>query len=127
MAYLFLLSRILFGGFFIYNGYGHLKGIDGMTDYAASKKVPAAKAAVTLSAIMMILGGAGIIFGFMPRLAILLVIVCLIPITFMMHNYWNETDPHKKMMEKIAFNKNMAIIAGAIAFLFIATPWILSI
>lgn len=127
MAYLFLLSRILFGGFFIYNGYSHLKGLAGMTGYAMSKKVPAPKIAVIGSGALMILGGLGIILGVAPMLSIVAILVCLIPITFIMHAYWRETDPHTKMMEKIAFTKNIAIIAGALAFLFISTPWILSL
>lgn len=127
MAYLFLLCRILFGGFFIMNGYGHLKGLSGLTSYASSKKIPSPKAAVTLSGIMMLVGGAGVVLGIMPRLAILLIILCMLPITFMMHNYWKEHDSHARMMQKIQFDKNIAIIAGAIAFLFITTPWIFSI
>jgi putative oxidoreductase len=37
---LFLIGRILFGGYFIYNGYNHLKNLSMMSGYAKTKGVP---------------------------------------------------------------------------------------
>jgi len=123
MDYIFLISRILFGGFFIMSGWGHFKNLSGSTGYTASKKVPFPKASVVLSGIMMILGGLGILFGVYVQLSVVLIVLCLIPISFMMHDYWNDKDVHMKMSNRVNFMKNVALIGGALAFLFITMPW----
>ena len=45
---LVLAGRILFGGYFAFNGFNHFTKSDNMTGYAQSKGVPHAKAAVYL-------------------------------------------------------------------------------
>ena len=45
MDYLFLLGRILYGGFFLLGGINHFMHLGMMSGYSASKGVPAAKAA----------------------------------------------------------------------------------
>lgn len=123
MNYLLLLSRILFGGFFIVSGYGHFKNLAGSAAYTGSKKVPFPKTAVVVSGLMMILGGLGILLGVHITISVALIVVCMIPITFIMHDYWNNADPMKKMSNRVNFMKNIALIGGALAFLFITLPW----
>lgn len=127
MEYLFLLARILFGGYFLLSGINHFRHLGNMTGYAQSKKVPAAKAGVVVSGILFALGGIGIIIGLYPTIAVILIIVALLPVTFMMHNFWAVQDPGARQMEQIGFMKNIALIGGALAFLFISQPWMLSV
>ena len=44
---LFFVGRLIFGGFFIYNGINHFKQRKELADYAGAKKVPLPNAAVT--------------------------------------------------------------------------------
>lgn len=44
----FLIGRILFGGFFLYNGINHLRSAKDMAPYAGAKGVPAPELAVKL-------------------------------------------------------------------------------
>ena len=46
MIYLFVLGRILLGGYFIMSGFNHFKNLGMLTGYAQSKGVPMPKAAV---------------------------------------------------------------------------------
>jgi putative oxidoreductase len=108
----FYLGRLLLGGFFIYNAYGHFKNHQGLAGYAMSKGVPMAKQAVLLSGVMFLLGGLSIILGFKMVYGILILLVALIPITIMMHPFWKESDPQAKMMDRIQFTKNSAIIGA---------------
>jgi uncharacterized membrane protein YphA (DoxX/SURF4 family) len=124
MAIIFLIGRILFGGYFVMNGYNHLKNSAGMTGYAQSKGVPYPKAAIIGTGILLLLGGLGIVLGVFPRFAVLLLEIFLIPVTFKMHQYWKVTDPMQKMGEQINFTKNVALIGAALVFL---APWIYSI
>ncbi len=114
MQILFLIGRIILGGYFIYNGYNHFHNLAGMTGYAAMKKVPYPKAAVILGGIMLILGGAAILFNVYAILGMLILILFLIPTTFVMHQFWKEADMNAKMMERINFTKNLALIGALI-------------
>ena len=123
MDYIFLIARVLFGGYFALSGLNHLRHSGAMSGYAASKKVTAPKAMVVISGLMILIGGLGIVLGVFINIAVLLIVLFLIPVTFVMHNYWVDTDQNAKMANKVNFMKNMALIGAALAFLFIAMPW----
>lgn len=127
MEYLFLISRILFGGYFLWNGINHFTGLSGSAGYAASKGVPMPKLAVAGSGILLILGGLGIVLGTYVTYAVIALALFLIPVSIIMHAFWKETDPMQKMNQHIQFTKNMALLGGAIAFMFVSVPWALSV
>lgn len=114
MQILFLIGRILLGGYFLYSGIGHFKSLAGMTGYAKMKKVPAAKAAVVIGGIMLALGGLSILLNRYAILGMCLLVVFLIPTTLMMHAFWKETDGQARMGEQIQFTKNLALIGALI-------------
>ncbi|MCX6753412.1 MAG: DoxX family protein [Candidatus Nomurabacteria bacterium] len=120
MTYIYILGKLLFGGYFLKGGYGHFKNADMLAGYAKSKGVPSAKIAVLVSGGVMILGGLGVIFGPYTQLATLLLLVFMLPVTLMMHAYWKITDPAQRMGDEINFYKNVAII-GALLMLFCLT------
>ena len=122
MDYIFLIARILFGGYFVLSGWNHLRHSDMLAGYASSKKVTSPKAMVILSGLMIFLGGLGIVFGIMTGISVLLIVLFLIPVTFIMHNYWADADAQTKANDKMAFMKNMALVGGALAFLAVL-PW----
>ncbi len=119
MFYIFLVSRILFGGYFILGGTNHLLKGSSMAGYAASKKVPMPKVMIILSGLLILLGGLGILIGFMVPFAVLFIEIFLVVVTFIMHDFWNQKDPGARAMEYIQFTKNLALMGGALAFLFI--------
>jgi putative oxidoreductase len=51
------LVRILFGAYFAYSGYNHFKNQKALTAYAKHKGVPSPSLAVTVSGILLIIGG----------------------------------------------------------------------
>ena len=107
-----LIGRILFSLIFIGSGVGHLTQTEGSAQYAAHKKVPNAKLMVQLSGVLMLLGGVAVILGIWMDLAGLgLALICLI-MAFMMHRFWEETDPQTKQGEMASFMKNVSM-AGA--------------
>ncbi|MES2023163.1 MAG: DoxX family membrane protein [Patescibacteria group bacterium] len=112
MLYLFVIGRILLGGFFLLNGYNHMKNMKMMAGYAGSKGVPMPTLAVFVTGLMLLLGGAGILLGVYVRVAILLLSIFLVGVSFKMHDYWNLEDPMQKMVQEINFKKNMAILGA---------------
>lgn len=117
MDIVFLVGRILLAVIFLMSAIGHLTQSKGMAQYAASKGVPAAEAGVILSGVAFALGGLALVLGIWVDLAALVLALVLIPVTFMMHPHWKETDPQAKQGEQINFNKNLALI-GAMLILF---------
>jgi uncharacterized membrane protein YphA (DoxX/SURF4 family) len=113
MEIVYLLGRILLGGYFLYNGYNHFANLDSLTGYAKSKNVPMAKEGVIVTGLMMIIGGATILTGLSMTIGLWILVVFLLVTSFMMHQFWNVTDPMAKMGEEINFTKNIAL-AGAL-------------
>jgi uncharacterized membrane protein YphA (DoxX/SURF4 family) len=123
----FLLGRIIFGGYFIFSGVHHFTQLGMLSQYANSKGLPYPSGAVALSGLVILLGGLSILLGACPLLGVILLAVFLIPVSFMMHNFWQVQDPQMKMADMINFTKNMALLGAAFMFLAIPRPWPLSV
>ena len=119
----FLLGRLIFGGFFLYNGINHLKERRQLSQYARSKNVPKPELAVSGSGIALIAGGASVLLGIKPKLGTLAIIGFLAGVSPTMHNFWKIEDPAQRMNEMINFSKNMALLGAALALLAVEEPW----
>jgi putative oxidoreductase len=119
----FLLGRIVFGGYFLYNGINHLRQAKSMAPYAESKGVPNGELAVKLSAIPLIIGGASILLGVKPKLGALAILGFLAGVSPVMHDFWSKDDPNEKMAEMVNFTKNLALAGGALALMGVEEPW----
>jgi uncharacterized membrane protein YphA (DoxX/SURF4 family) len=126
VEFVFLLGRILYGGFFVVAGINHFTHLGMMAGYVASKGVPAGRLAIIISGLLIIVGGICIIVGCRPELGVLCVLVFLVPVTFMMHAYWQETDPMQQINQRVNFQKNIALLGAALMLLVIPRPWPLS-
>jgi len=127
MGIVFLIGRILFGGFFIMNGVNHFLQMKNMAAYSKSKGIPLPQAAVLATGALLVLGGLGIVLGMYIRFAVACLVLFLIPTTFMMHQYWKIQDPMARMGDQIHFMKNMALLGAALMLLAISTPWVFSL
>lgn len=127
MEFLFILGRVLFGGYFLMNAYNHFKNHEALTGYAQSKGVPMASLAVYVTGAMLGLGGLGILFGVRTGFAVFLLAVFLIGTTFQMHQYWKVSDPMMQMGERVNFYKNLGLLGGLLMTLAIPAPWAMSL
>ncbi len=118
MDILLVIGRVLFALIFINSGIAHLTKLNDMTGYAQFKKVPAAKLAVIVTGLMLIIGGLYIVFGVYADLGALLLAIFLVPTAFMMHNFWTIQEPQAKQGEMINFFKNLSL-AGAALIIFV--------
>src|SRR5436305_3325441 len=64
----FLLGRLLFGGYFLYNGIHHFQETEMLAQYAGAKGVPKPSLAVKATGAAMLIGGASILLGIKPKL-----------------------------------------------------------
>ncbi len=123
----FLIGRLLFGGFFFYNGLNHFIQHKTMTQYAGAKKLPQPHIAVSLSGIALLAGGASILLGIKPKLGAMAIIAFLASVSPTMHDFWHAQDPNQRMNDMINFSKNMALLGGALALMALREPWPVSV
>jgi putative oxidoreductase len=112
MKYLVLLGRVLYAAIFVLSAPGHFTS--GTIAYAASKGVPLANIAVPLSGIIALVGGISIILGLKARYGAWLIVLFLVPVTVMMHNYWAFSDPVAARTQYIMFMKNVSMLGAAL-------------
>lgn len=127
MVTAFVLGRIIFGLYWVYSGVQHFLHHKDNTGYAASKKVPAPAAVNAITGIMMLLGGLAVLLGAWVGVGLALLIIFLVGTLVKMHDFWNETDPMARMMGKIQFTKNLALIGACLMMYGLAQPWIYSL
>lgn len=123
MDFIFILGRLLLGGYFVMSGSNHFRHTPMLAGYAASKGIPSAKAGVLVSGLMMVLGGLGIIFNTYVEISTLLLIVFLLAASFGIHNFWKVTDPQARMPEFINFSKNIALIGALLMLMRLLGSW----
>ena len=121
--FLFLVGRILFGGFFLMNAMNHFTKVDMLEGYAKSKGIKSSKLAVVGSGLLLLIGGLGILLGAYIEYAVLALVLFLVPVSFKMHNFWAVRDPQAKMMDMVQFMKNMALLGAALMLLSMSQPW----
>ncbi len=106
------LGRILFGLYFMYSGYNHFKHVKHTSEYAKMKGVPMPREATLITGLLMILGGLGFFLNVGIGASAVLLLVFMVPTTFIMHQFWKIKDPAHQMGEKINFLKNLALIGS---------------
>jgi putative oxidoreductase len=82
--------------------------------FAVLSGLPVAEVLVPLSGILAILGAISIILGYKAKLGAWFIILFLIPVTFYMHPFWNETDSLKWQIQLVDFMKNISMIGAAL-------------
>ncbi|HEU0139482.1 MAG TPA: DoxX family protein [Bryobacteraceae bacterium] len=123
MSSVFLLGRLLFGGYFLYNGINHFRNHESLTQYAAAKDVPNPDAAVSGTGALLLLGGASIVLGLKPKLGAAALTMFLAGVSSMMHDFWRVEDSGQRMNETINFTKNVALLGAALALMGTEEPW----
>jgi uncharacterized membrane protein YphA (DoxX/SURF4 family) len=119
----FLMGRLIFGGFFLYNGINHLRSKEQLAGYTASKGVPAAEAGVVISGLALIVGGASVISGIKPKIGAVALLSFLATVSPLIHDFWNSQDPQARQNDLIHFSKNMALLGAALALAGVEEPW----
>jgi putative oxidoreductase len=110
-----LIGRVIVGGVFLWAAADNLL-------YAASKGVVAPTALVTLASLILLAGAISILIGFRPPLGVVAIVLFLVPVTLMMHNFWALTGL-EQILELHNFQGNVIMLGSAVMFLGIPRPW----
>lgn len=116
MPILALLGRLCYAGFFLISGLRNALNFTQTVSRIAEKGVPLAPIAATVSNMLLLVGAILLILGVKPRLGAWLLIVFLVPVTLIMHNFWVIPDPAAAQGQFIHFGKNIALLGAALVF-----------
>ncbi len=107
-----LIGRILLSFIFLYDAYDsifYFKATkDKMTFYGLTWNQDLLLAGAIF---LLLLGGLLVLFGYRARLGAVLLLLYWIPVTFIVHSFWNDPEPERRL-QAILFSKNLAIIGG---------------
>jgi len=113
---LLYIGRILFGGYFILGGINHFTKLEMMAGYAKSKGAPLPTLSVAFSGLLLLIGGLSVMFNIFIVAGLASLILFLVPVTLIMHQFWKIQDAQAKMSEMVNFLKNFALL-GAVFML----------
>lgn len=116
----FLLGRLSFALVIGYLALGNLLDLDSAVGYARSKGAPLAWITVPLGSVGLIAGAMAVIAGIYPAVGALAVVVFLVPITAIMHDFWTM-EGQDRQNEQIHFLKNVGLIGSALVILALST------
>lgn len=118
MDVLLLIGRIAYALIFIASGImGHLVGLDGTSQYAASKGLNNARMMVMVSGVMILVGGLFIALGLWMDLGAILLIIFLVSAMFLIHTFWKIDDEMESQMTMTHFMKDLALAGAALMLL----------
>ncbi|HUD01360.1 MAG TPA: DoxX family protein [Rhabdochlamydiaceae bacterium] len=112
MKFLVLLGRFFYSAIFIASGFGHFS--HDAIHYAGMHGVPMAEFLVPFSGVIAILGGLSILLGYKARLGAWLLVIFLVPVTLMMHNFWTVHEEGLKLVQQAMFMKNLSMLGAAL-------------
>ena len=82
--------------------------------WAAQQGVPLPGLLVPLAGLISLAGGLSVILGYRARLGAWLLVLFLVPVTLMMHNFWAVKDPMMAQMQEGFFIANLSRIGAAL-------------
>jgi putative oxidoreductase len=82
--------------------------------WAAQQGVPLPGVLVPLAGLISLAGGLSVILGYRARLGAWLLILFLVPVTVMMHNFWAIKDPMMAQMQYGFFMANLSRVGAAL-------------
>lgn len=112
MKYVALLGRIFYVAIFLVATPGHFS--KGTIAYAASHGVPMANILVPAAGVVALVGALSVLLGFRAKFGAFLLMLFLVPVTVMMHNFWAVSDAQAAQMQQINFLKNLSMIGAAL-------------
>jgi len=82
--------------------------------YAAQQGVPLPGLLVPVAGLLSLAGGLSVLLGYRAKLGASLLVLFLVPVTVMMHNFWAVTDPMMAQMQLGFFLANLSRLGGAL-------------
>ncbi|MBA3815055.1 MAG: DoxX family protein [Parachlamydiaceae bacterium] len=104
-------ARLCLAAIFILSGVNKFMNFDQTAAYMASKGMTMIPLFLFGAASIQILGGLSLVLGYRTRVGAALLILFLIPATYIFHDFWNVTGADRVALQ-VEFLKNLAILGG---------------
>ena len=117
MPWLAPIGRALLALLFLLSAFNKLQGWQGTVDMMAGKGLPVPDALLSISVGLELIGAVLVIVGLYARWGALSLLLFLLPVTFIMHNFWAVAEGPERMAEMGNFMKNITIAGGLIFLL----------
>ena len=105
------IARILLSALFLLSGFNKIAHFGPSSQMIAGMGVPFASLATGIAILIEVGGAIAIIAGWKTKLAAWVQFVYLIPVTFMIHNFW-ASPAAMQQDQMVHFMKNLAIMGG---------------
>ena len=123
----FLAGRLLFSVFFIRGGANGFLNFERLSNYVASKGVPLPEIAAIVASSLLLIDGLSILTGYYPKIGAYLLIAFLVPVTIIIHDFWNIDDPALRSGQFSSFLRNITYTGGCLVLSSIPEPWAFSL
>lgn len=121
LAYVVPLGRLLLCLIFVMSAIGKLADWAPPAQMIADKGLPAPDAFLAIAVALELIGGISVLVGFQARWGAVALLLFLVPVSLIMHNFWAIEDPGQRMGQMINFMKNVSI-AGGVLFVLAMGP-----
>lgn len=115
-TFLTFIARLCIATIFIFAGAGKLIFFDQTHAYMASKGFTAIPLFLFGAALVELIGGLCLILGYKARFGAALLLLYLIPVSLIFHDFWNVTG-EDRALQQMLFLKNLAIFGGLLYIL----------
>jgi len=109
--HIILIGRILLSLIFLISAAGKLFNFTGTAGMMSAKGFPVASLFLIGALAFELLGGLSVLTGYKARLGAAALIIFLIPVTLIFHNFW-AYQGMEQQMQAAMFLKNLAIAGG---------------
>jgi len=110
--FLAAVGRVLFATIFVRGSFDHFSRPT--IAYMSQQGVPFAPILVPAAGILALLGGLSLLAGYRARLGAALLVLFLVPVTLIMHRFWEPQDPLWAQVQFTMFLKNLGLLGGAL-------------
>jgi putative oxidoreductase len=111
-----LIGRILLSGIFLMSGADKIMRWNQTVDQMEAEGVLWAPVLLVIATVLEIGGGLSVLLGWLPRLGAAALIVFLVPVTAIYHDFW-QYEGEAQMQQMQHFTKNITIIGGLLVLL----------
>ncbi len=112
-----MLGRVLFSSYFLAMGTSHLVHFRKHAAFIGGKGVPMARSATILTILMMLGGGALVMFDWHRWIGGALLFGIIFPAPFFLHHFWKETEAYSRLSEFAHFIKDLSLAGAALLLL----------
>jgi len=106
-----LIGRIALAAIFVLSGLQKLVDFTGTASMIAGAGVPLPTVAAAVAVVIELGGGLAIFAGWMTRVAALAIVVFLIIVSPIFHNFWTMGG-EERMINQVMFLKNVSMLGG---------------